>query len=89
MPPAATLSDAVWPDVMVWLCGCDVIDGATPVGGGGTLTVIVAVTESADPSAFETRTQYSVVDESGGDVYVTPLAPEIGAVVWPLEPTYH
>ena len=69
MPAAATLSDAVWPEVMVWLCGCEVIDGATPVGGGGgTLTVIVTVTESADPCGFETRTQYSVVDESGGDV---------------------
>jgi hypothetical protein len=28
VPEAPTVSVAVWPDVIVWLCGCVVIEGA-------------------------------------------------------------
>ena len=35
---AATLKEAVWPAVTVWLAGCAVIEGAT----GAALTVSVA-----------------------------------------------
>jgi hypothetical protein len=50
---AVTLSAAVAPEAIVWLCGCVVI-----VGGVVTVvTVIVAVVELALPPAFVTRTQ--------------------------------
>jgi hypothetical protein len=38
VPVAATLKEAVWPTVTVWLAGCVVIEGAT----GAALTVRVA-----------------------------------------------
>ena len=64
VPLAATLSDALCPDATVWLCGGVVTAGATTAGGagvdgggGGAATVIVALAESAEPAAFDTRTQ--------------------------------
>jgi hypothetical protein len=50
VPVAVTLSVAIVPGAIDWLCGCVVIIG-------GWVTVIVAVPESALPAAFDTRTQ--------------------------------
>jgi hypothetical protein len=61
-------------------------------GGGaapGDPTVIVAVAESTCPVLSDTRTQYSVVCVSAGVVKFSVVAPEIGAPVLPLVPTYH
>jgi hypothetical protein len=50
VPFAMMFKFAVCPEPMVWLRGWVTIVGATP-------TVIVAVIESAEPYAFEIRTQ--------------------------------
>ena len=52
-------------------------------------TVTVAVALLSDPQLLETRTQYAVVDVSGGVVYCAAVAPLIGFDESPLCPTYH
>ena len=62
MPSAPTDKLAVCPELIVWLCGCVVIDGAVPAGGGlpgasAGATAISAVFESAVAVPSERRTQ--------------------------------
>ena len=52
MPVAATLKEAVWPAVTVWLAGCVVIEGAT----GAALTVRVATLLVTLPAVLLTTT---------------------------------
>ena len=49
---AATLKEAVWPAVTVWLAGCAVIEGAT----GVALTVSVAALLVTLPAVLLTTT---------------------------------
>jgi hypothetical protein len=86
VPSAATMRVAVCPDAMMAPCGCAVMVGATPDGGA---TVIVAVDESADPAAFDTRAQYVVVDVSPGVVKFAFVAPATGDAVSPAAPANH
>ncbi len=52
MPVAATLKEAVWPVVTVWLAGCVVIEGATRAA----LTVRVAALLVTLPAVLLTTT---------------------------------
>jgi len=52
VPVAATLKEAVWPAVTVWLAGCAVIEGAT----GAAFTVRVAALLVALPAVLLTTT---------------------------------
>ena len=47
---------------------------------------MVAVSESEEPPALDTRTQKRVVFVTAGVVYLSSLAPAIGDDVWPLDP---
>ena len=52
MPEAVTKNVALWPEVMVWLVGCVVMEGAT----AAAFTVTVALALVAFPTEFETTT---------------------------------
>ena len=59
-----------------------------PDGGGGGLTVIVAVALLTEPQELKTRTQYDVV-EAGVTITELLVAPEMGFAVFPDAPLYH
>jgi hypothetical protein len=76
VPLAATVTVTLCPADTDRSCGWLVIVGAVPdggvgpdgSGGAGDVTVTVAVAESVWPPSFETRSQYCVVEVSGGVV---------------------
>ncbi len=78
MPLAATVNDAVFPAITVWLAGCVVMAGATVV----LVTVSIAAALVALPavlltSAVNIALLSAVV--SAGVVYVEEVAPLIAA----------
>lgn len=78
MPEAATVNEAVFPAITVWLAGCVVIVGAAVV----VVTVRIAALLFAAPAELLTTAEnWALLSAvvTAGVVYVEEIAPMIGA----------